>query len=405
MSETDDPSTRNQPSKEKKSWKHFLGGAKRKRRGSLPEAFRADLPLAKVPVVSQPEQAHVRRSTEPFSPACSEGSPQLGQTPPSAMLSPPAFPSTTSRHQANHFSPLSAASFSPQTPENLSTSPGMRIAFPTRTQIAHEYGQSDILSPTPIISQKNETADGAVYSYRSRSSLSEPSLPTALQQSTFEHSRDVSPSRMDMSGKLYGLGLQPVATSTWKGKAKAVSSQEEDAWQQTFARQAVALVQLSNQNQANLTGGTPQAKSIFGDLGRRPDIGIHAKSAPIVSVTGQRDISGSTVSRTLYGSDTLQVPASATLRPASPTYSYSGTSYTHKAEPESTEYAADTRSGREQYADPRHHDFTTHASATRTMVRKHDQRILPAKFFFMLGFVLPCESPSRHSLNYQVDYV
>jgi len=400
MSETDDPSTRNQPSKEKKSWKHFLGGAKRKRRGSLPEAFRADMPLAKVPVVAQLEQAHVRRSTEPFSQACSGGSPQLGQTPSPAMLSPPTFPSTISRHQANHFSPLSAASFSPQTPENLSTSPGMRIAFPTRTQTAHVYGQSDILSPTPRTSQKIETADDVIYSYRSRSSLSEPSLPTALRQSTFEHSRDVSPSRMDMSGKLYGLGLQPVATSPWKGKAKAVSSQEEDAWQQTFARQAVALVQLSNHNQANLHPQTPQAKSIFGDLGRRPDIGIHAKSAPIISITGQRDISGSTASRTLYGSDTLQVPASATLRPSSPTYSYSESSYTQKAEPEPIEYAADTRSESENHVDPRHHDFTTHASATRTMIRKHDQRILPAKFFFMLGFVLPCKSPSKNHCSF-----
>ena len=295
----DHPSTL---AREKKSWKRYLGGARGKRRGSLPEAFRqGDL---STPIMLQaPPAAHVRRSTEPSSPAFSVASPPL-----------PAF--STMRSQ--DWSPLSAASFSPQTPECLTKSPGMRIVLPSQAPRALGIGQGDILLPTPGTSQLRNVSDGA------------------------------SPSRMDMTGELYGLGLGPVQPVGWKGKGKAMGENEE-----ALQRQAAALAA----NSAN--------KFNFGSLGRRPDIGIHAK--PAASSLGGH----------------VQPPASAALRPSSPTYSLSSASDNEqdcrlKPRADQQEYAVEAASL------PAYHD--------RSIVLKHERRILPAKFFFMLGFLLgPCK--------------
>lgn len=255
-------------------------------------------------MLQAPPAAHVRRSTEPSSPAFSVASPPLL-----------AFPTATTTQD---WSPLSAASFSPQTPECLIRSPGTRIVLANQTPRALGIGQGDILLPTPGISQARKASESG------------------------------SPSRMDMTGELYGLGLGPVQPAGWKGKGKAVNEDEE-----VLQRQAAALAATSP-NRYN-----------FGSLGRRPDVGIHAKS-----------------SAASFGG-LVQPPASAAIRPSSPTYSISSASdneHDHAPKPRARqqEYAVEVASM------PAYHD--------RSILLKHERRILPAKIFFMLGFLLgPCE--------------
>jgi hypothetical protein len=356
-----------------------LGGSTgKKRRGSLPEAFKANFRSSPQPLtISLPDQAHVRRSTEPYSQACSGTSQQQLNSPSPTMLSPPAFPTMASRLGANHFSPLSAVSFSPQTPEYLPTSLGTRVGIlPKPMRHAVGQRQNDILSPTSEISHDEEH----LQSYSSRNSFSEPSLPSLVRPDYhYNEKYDPSPSRMDMSGKLYGLGLEPYEpqppASVWKGKGRAEPRVEVHNWDQSSANQTVGLVQVPRSADTALFGSTLTSKlglpaSI---LGRRPNIGIHAQTSPNIMQTPRRDVSNSTASHTV--SSTLDSPIlEQKERPQQ--YTITDVQDAHRDQAMVTNMA---------HAD-------SNVSSVRSVVLKHETRILPAKLFFVMGFLLgPCE--------------
>lgn len=355
----------------------------------MPKTFRADKqPFTEQPqAISLPEQAHVRQSTGPSSRAYSVAAAAVNsqqqhllQTPSPTML-PPAFPSINSRNQINHFSPLSAASSSPQTPEYLMTSPGMR-ADHCLPRVLHNnnskyprHNQVDILSPTPQFSQSTEGNGAHSFNrFNKTFTLSEPSSPTHHAQSSstrYDPHHDTLPLRpMTSNERLFGLGLDPVhggdhqATAPmtpWKGKARACDTSDQQAWSRHFEHQAVALVRLSNQKNATPLPGTSTCNltPTSPGLGSRPNLGIGAK--PLVSQH--------------YEQPTFREIANS---PVQPYFDQQTVDASHPQQ------ASGDGAKQSRHAPP--------SPEQKAMLLKHDTRILPAKVFFMLGFFLgPCK--------------
>ena len=331
----------------------------------------------------------------------------------SHWLSPLPLPMPSTARTRDRYSPFSATSFSPQTPEHLSKSPGTIMrATGIQRGLQQPIGQSalpladdrqtpfsdsrNILSPTPGISPNalhyhhhdNLTANRRLQpsAFMSQTGLGvQPPAPIHHSARKAKSMQDLHSSRpeeqthideqgRDVRGPLHGLGLhvgwaEDIVDSERKQKATSLAKETEGEGNIHHQASQSLKFKSAAQDGSHLAPG-----HLNSSLGRRPAVGILAnpRLSPTTSQspTIYRSPSATTVgelSRADVRSDAVVLRGDEDTflgSPITPVY-------------HSPAYA--------RMANPSHKD-------SQAMINMHCRELQPAKLFFLLGFLLgPCK--------------
>ena len=329
----------------------------------------------------------------------------------SHWLSPLPLPMPSTARTRDRYSPFSATSFSPQTPEHLSKSPGIIMrATGIQRDLQQHIGQSalplaegrqmssdsrNILSPTPGISPNaphyhhndNVTANRRLQPsvFMSQTGLGvQPPAPIHHSARKAKSMQDLHSSRpkehihideqgRDARGPLHGLGLHVGWAEDivdLKGKQKATFLAETQG-EGKLHHQASQLLQFKSAAQVE---SHLAPASLNSSLGRRPAVGIlanrHLSPTTSQSPTIYRPTSATTVGE----------PSRADVRPDAVVLR--GDEDTVFGSPITPIYHSPAYA---RMANPSHKD-------TQAMINMHCRELQPAKLFFLLGFLLgPCK--------------
>lgn len=420
--------TPNQPLKEKKSWQPFLaalkGGkdrllekvsneslAQSRSNQSLPRPNGGALILHATPTMTL-DPPFMEQSMGACSAESTPGLTTMSTPSTTHWLSPLPLPMPSTARTRDRYSPFSATTFSPQTPDYLIKSPGtiMRgMGIQHGLQQPQERSQQplhggtqmptadshNILSLTPGISPNTPLYhhDSMASNRRLQPSLFMSQAGLGVQQpapihhtarkskslqdlssSTSQRQVTVDEQGRDVRGPLHGLGLHvgwAEDTVDYKGKQKATSLADETEWESKLHHQASQLLKLK----AAQDESPPAPVSLNSSLGRRPAVGILTSSG--LSPTESQ-------SPMIYRS-----PSATTV----------GEPSKSNVKPHAVEHHVDEDTIIGSPAAPIYHSPAFARTANRghrdsqAMINMHSRELQPAKLFFLLGFLLgPCKS-------------
>ncbi|KAJ9110072.1 hypothetical protein QFC19_001743 [Naganishia cerealis] len=215
---------------------------------------------------------------------------------------------------------------------------------------------------------------------KSLTDLCSPALHTSrsVQSPVFdEHGRDVR-------GPLHGLGLHvgwADETIDRKGKARAESDADEQAWEHKIHRQASELFKLNSVAQGNNLHPLPPPVTLTSSLGRRPAVGI-LTNAGLLPTAG---------SSSMWHQSPSAVTVVEPLEPLAIANQYKDNVSTVHGPPEADDMTVAAQSVRRSspsstsFSKAQHRE---HRAESQAIINMHSRELQPAKLFFLLGFLL-----------------